>query len=81
MKVGEPNVAPRWGRSNYTYDNAGQRATMQVVGQTQVSYAWDNVNRLTRITQGSPSVGLSYDNAYRRTCLTLPNGVMATGLS
>ncbi len=48
---------------------------MQVAGQAQVSYTWDNANRLTAITQGSSSVGINYDNANRRTSLTLPNGV------
>jgi YD repeat-containing protein len=48
---------------------------MLVAGQTQVSYSWDNANRLTGITQGTASVGFQYDNANRRTQLTLPNGV------
>src|SRR5689334_18896817 len=66
------------GTVNYTYDNAGRRSTMQVVGQTQVTYTWDNANRLSAISQGSQSVGLSYDNTNRRSCLSLPNGVIAT---
>ena len=48
---------------------------MQVAGQAQVSYTWDNADRLTAITQGSSAVGINYDNANRRTSLTLPNGV------
>ncbi len=48
---------------------------MQVSGQAQVVYGWDNANRLTAITQGSSAVGINYDNANRRTSLTLPNGV------
>jgi len=48
---------------------------MQVAGQPQVVYGWDNANRLTGITQGSSAVGINYDNANRRTSLTLPNGV------
>jgi YD repeat-containing protein len=48
---------------------------MQVAGQAQVGYAWNNANRLTGITQGSNSVAIDYDNAERRTSLTLPNGV------
>ena len=48
---------------------------MQVAGQQQVSYTWDNANRLTAITQGSSAVDISYDNVNRRTSLTLPNGV------
>jgi YD repeat-containing protein len=49
---------------------------MLVAGQTQVSYSWDNANRLTGITQGSMSVAFQYDNANRRTQLTLPNGIV-----
>ncbi|HEY9157294.1 RHS repeat-associated core domain-containing protein [Candidatus Binatus sp.] len=49
---------------------------MTVAGQPQVSYAWDNANRLTGLTQGSTSVSLNYDNANRRTSLTLPNGIV-----
>jgi YD repeat-containing protein len=50
---------------------------MQVVGQSQITYGFDNANRLTSISQGS-AVGFSYDSANRRSCLTLPNGVVAT---
>jgi RHS repeat-associated protein len=42
-----------------------------------VSIGYDS-NRLTSETQGSQSVGLSYDSANRRTCLTLPNGVIVS---
>lgn len=48
---------------------------MAVAGQPQVSYSYDNGNRLTQITQGTSNVGFSYDNGNRRTSLTLPNGV------
>ena len=34
---------------------------MQVAGQAQVSYTWDNANRLTAIAQGSSAVGINYD--------------------
>ncbi len=64
------------GAVSYTYDNAGRRLTMAVPGQSQTSYAWDNANRLTGITQGTTSVILSYDAANRRTQLSLPNGVI-----
>jgi RHS repeat-associated protein len=63
------------GSISYSYDNASRRQTMQVAGQPQVVYGWDNANRLTGITQGSSAVGINYDNANRRTSLTLPNGV------
>ena len=66
------------GEVSYTFDAASRRQTMQVVGQPQIVYGWDDANRLTGITQGSASVGIGYDNANRRTCLTLPNGVIAS---
>src|SRR6266705_1612377 len=37
--------------------------------------AYDNANRLTRISQGSANVSFGYDNDSRRTSLSLPNGV------
>ena len=37
----------------------------------------DDANRLTEITQGSATVDLTYDQAGRRTSLTLPNGIDA----
>jgi RHS repeat-associated protein len=48
---------------------------MSVSGQTTVTYAFDNANRLTQISQGSANVSFGYDNDSRRTSLTLPNGV------
>jgi YD repeat-containing protein len=49
---------------------------MTVAGQAQVVYGYDDANRLTTITQGSPVVTFGYDAANRRTSLTLPNGVV-----
>ena len=46
---------------------------MTVVGQTQVTYTYDNANRLTTITQGTDTVTLAYDDADRRTSVTYPN--------
>jgi RHS repeat-associated protein len=43
-----------------------------------VVYTYDDANRLTQMSQGTSSVGFSYDNANRRSLLTLPNGVTAT---
>jgi YD repeat-containing protein len=56
---------------------------MAVVGQSVTNYyCWDGANRLTGINQqpcpNSPVVGIDYDNANRRSCLTLPNGVNVT---
>jgi len=49
---------------------------MTVAGQGAVSYAWDNADRLTTITQGTDVVTFAYDNANRRTSTTLANGVV-----
>ncbi|BFU89610.1 MAG: hypothetical protein NTAFB01_07970 [Nitrospira sp.] len=46
---------------------------MTVVGQPQVTYAYDNADRLTTITQNTSTVTIGYDDADRRTSLTLPN--------
>jgi len=61
------------GTVNYTYDNASRRATMTVVGQTQVVYTYDNANRLTNIQQGTSNIVIGYDDADRRTSVTYPN--------
>jgi RHS repeat-associated protein len=66
------------GTVNYTYDASSRRATMTVSGQSQVTYTWDNADRLTQVAQGSAIVGFTYDNANRRATLTLPNGIIAT---
>ena len=68
-------VTPQ-GTVSYTYDTAGRRTSMTVLGQPPVNYTYDNANRLTQITQGSATVSFTYDNANRRTSLTLPNGVV-----
>jgi len=51
---------------------------MQVAGQPQVTYAYDNVGRLTLIAQSSSATSFGYDIANRRTSLTLPNGVVVS---
>src|SRR5439155_15328235 len=38
-------------------------------------YTYDVADRLTQIAQGASTVGFTYDNATRRSTLTLPNGV------
>lgn len=46
---------------------------------SQVTYSYDDANRLTQITQGTSTVGFIYDTVNRRSTLTLSNGVnMAT---
>ena len=46
---------------------------MTVVGQPQVTYTYDNANRLTTITQSTSTVTIGYDDADRRTSVTYPN--------
>ncbi|MGH7962952.1 MAG: DUF6531 domain-containing protein, partial [Candidatus Binatia bacterium] len=60
----------------YTYDKAGRRKSMvqTITGQT-LNYHYDNADRLTSLTQGASMVSFGYDDANRRTMLTLPNGV------
>lgn len=48
---------------------------MTVTGQPAVIYTWDDANRLTQIVQASTTVAFGYDNADRRSALTLPNGI------
>ena len=66
------------GRVDYTYDDAGRRKTMTVLGQPGIVYAWDNADRLMSLTQGSAVVLLGYDNANRRTSVYFPSPVAGT---
>lgn len=43
---------------------------------TNSNNVYDNANRLTQITRGTPTVSFAYDNGNRRTLLTLPNGIV-----
>jgi RHS repeat-associated protein len=63
------------GTVDYVYDTAGRRSSMTPSGGTQVTYTYDNANRLTQIAQGSSSASFAYDAASRRTTLTLANGI------
>jgi RHS repeat-associated protein len=51
---------------------------MSLSGQPQVTYAYDNADRLTTITQGAAAVGFTYDDAGRTLTSTLPNGVVGS---
>lgn len=69
---------------NYQYDGAGRRTQMTVSGSATVYYCYDSANRLTYMVSGSCSgptgilTAYGYDNANRRTALTLPNGVVTS---
>ena len=57
-------------------------SSMTGPGQPTVNYNFDAVNRLTsvsqQVTRGTLSSVSQYDAADRPTCVTLPNGVIAT---
>ncbi len=50
---------------------------MSVAGQSAVTYGYDNAHRLTSITQGTTTIGMTYDDANRRSALTFTNGIVA----
>jgi YD repeat-containing protein len=58
----------------YTYDGDGRRATMTVAGQGTVTYGYDVAHRLTSITQSPNTIAMTYDDANRRSTLTLADG-------
>ena len=62
----------------YTYDPAGNRATLKLNGQLHVSYDYDDAGRLWHIYRGSKVFTFGYDGASRRTSLSYPNGVVTT---
>ncbi len=66
----QPDVA-----LDYTYDKNGNRLTMTgPTGQTE--YVYDEVNRLTHLTNPSvQTVNFDYDALGRRTRMSMPNGV------
>ncbi len=49
---------------------------MEVPGQSQVTYGFDEADQLRTIAQGSSIVSFEYDDAGRRTSHTLPNGIL-----
>jgi YD repeat-containing protein len=61
---------------SYGYDDIGRRTSITYPGgSNQVTYAYDNANRLTSVTDwNSNSTTYSYDDAGRMTSTTLPAG-------
>jgi RHS repeat-associated protein len=51
---------------------------MKVGSLTAVTYTYNNANQPTAITQGTSSVGFTYDAAGRPKTLTLPDGIVQT---
>jgi YD repeat-containing protein len=66
------------GSVSYTYDTDSRLKTSTVTGQPTVNYSYDNASRLYQITQGTTNTVIGYDNANRRSPLTLPNGIVLT---
>jgi RHS repeat-associated protein len=64
------------GAITYAYGKSGRPASMTVSGQAEISYTYDNADRLTGISKGSNNINFIYDDADRRTSMTLPNGVV-----
>src|SRR5690242_17520978 len=74
--IGSHRRPRRRERSVTRLTRPGRRATMDVTGQSQITYAYDNADRLTSISQGTSVVSFGYDEVNRRTSLTLPNGIV-----
>jgi RHS repeat-associated protein len=72
-------VTPQ-GTVNYTPDKAGRRITMTAGSQAQVTYGYDDADKLKTVTpQGSSSVTKTYgDPAGRLSSVKLSNGVTVT---
>ncbi len=66
------------GTVQYTYDVAGRRQTMRIVGTPNVDYAYgfDEADRLTSVAQGATAAALTYDDGGHRQSVTLPNGIV-----
>jgi RHS repeat-associated protein len=71
------------GTLNYTYDPAGNLATMSSAdGNVSVSYTWDPLNRLStvvdnRLSAGSSTTTYTYDPAGNLSNVTYPNGAQS----
>ena len=59
----------------YGYDAASNRTSMIDPQQTQTTYGYDVLNRLTNLGSTSGSFGFGYDALGRRTQLTRQNGI------
>jgi YD repeat-containing protein len=64
------------GEVTYSYDAARRLQTRTVVGETAVSYAWDNAGNPLSAVQGSATLSYAYDSAGRVSSVTMPNGVV-----
>jgi YD repeat-containing protein len=55
-----------------------RRDALQVSAQDVISYAFDNNDNTTSITQDAATTSISYDGLNRPTTRTLPSGVQTT---
>jgi RHS repeat-associated protein len=64
------------GTVSYEYDSLNRRTSMNVPGQSPVTYGYDQASHLRQIVQGTSIVDFNYDALSRRTGISLPNGVL-----
>src|SRR6185437_11484333 len=67
------------GTLNYTYDSAGNLASMNSAdGHVSVNYTWDNLRRLSTVVDNNlgaqNTTTYTYDSAYNIATVTYPNG-------
>ena len=56
---------PRWGTQSYTYDNVGNRKTFvndENGNNRSVSYVYDELNQLKKITENNQEITFIYDD-------------------
>jgi YD repeat-containing protein len=58
-----------------TWDDLGRRTSLQVPGQSLISYGFDNNDNIVSITQGTQTTSFTRDALNRAVVRTLPNGV------
>jgi YD repeat-containing protein len=71
------------GTLNYTYDAAGNLASMTTAdGNVSIEYTWDELNRLSTVVDhrlsGSNTTTYTYDPASNLATATYPNGIQST---
>jgi YD repeat-containing protein len=63
------------GTVGYAYDALGRRTQLNIPGVAPTLYGYDENSRLKQILRGTQTTAFDYDDAGRRTLLTLLNGV------
>lgn len=63
---------------NYAYDSSGNRSNLTIGSHLNMTYAYDNRDRLTTIVANGRTTSFSYDAASRRTAATWPNNTTAS---